>query len=145
MSVGVEGLFTSALGLVAPWEVAKVELDTVRRRIDFEVRCSAKLLACPRCGVAAQTIHDRLRRSSRNTVMSMSSEKRGMRSKAFESDVPPLKSRRGLPASRPLNKASSVQHTQKSFSTFCTAVPSRAAVSTNNAPLSASLDAITSS
>src|SRR5450759_255483 len=66
MSVGVEGLFTSALGLVAPWEVAKVELDTVRRRIDFEVRCSAKLLACPRCGVAAQTIHDRLRRSWRH-------------------------------------------------------------------------------
>ena len=32
MSVGVESLFTFALGLVAPWAVAKVELDTVRRR-----------------------------------------------------------------------------------------------------------------
>ena len=28
MSVGVEALFTSALGLKSPWEVVKVELDT---------------------------------------------------------------------------------------------------------------------
>jgi transposase len=66
MSVGIEGLFTSALGLVAPWEVDKVELDTTRRRIDFEVCCSAKALACPRCGAADQRIHDRLRRSWRH-------------------------------------------------------------------------------
>ena len=66
MSVGIESLFTSALGLVPPWEVAKVELDTARRRIDFEVRCSAKLLACPHCGAADQRIHDRLRRSWRH-------------------------------------------------------------------------------
>lgn len=45
MNVVVEGLFTSALGLVPPWEVDKVELDTARRRIDFEVRCTAKVLA----------------------------------------------------------------------------------------------------
>ena len=32
MSVGIEGLFTSALGLVPPWEVDKVDLDTARRR-----------------------------------------------------------------------------------------------------------------
>ena len=44
MSVGIESLFTSALGLVPPWEVDKVELDTARRRIDFEVRCSG---GCP--------------------------------------------------------------------------------------------------
>ena len=66
MSVGVEGLFTSALGLVPPWEVAKVDLDTGRRRIDFEVRCSAKALACPHCSAAEQRIHDRLRRSWRH-------------------------------------------------------------------------------
>jgi transposase len=66
MSVGIESLFTSALGLVAPWEVDKVELDTARRRIDFEVRCSAKALACPHCGAADQRIHDRLRRSWRH-------------------------------------------------------------------------------
>ena len=31
MSVGIEGLFSSALGLVLPWEVDKVELDAARR------------------------------------------------------------------------------------------------------------------
>ena len=66
MNVGVEGLFTSALGLVLPWEVEKVDLDTVRRRIDFEVRCTAKALACPQCGADAQPVHDRLRRSWRH-------------------------------------------------------------------------------
>jgi len=49
------------LGLMAPWEVAKVDLDTVLRRIDFEVRCNAKLLNCPDCNTATQGIHDRLR------------------------------------------------------------------------------------
>jgi transposase len=66
VSVGVETLFTSALGLVAPWEVAKVDLDTAKRRIDFEVRCNAKLLSCPHCNTPAQGIHDRLRRSWRH-------------------------------------------------------------------------------
>lgn len=66
VSVGVEALFTSALGLTAPWEVTKVDLDTGKRRIDFEVRCNAKTLSCPHCGVAAQRIHDRLRRSWRH-------------------------------------------------------------------------------
>ena len=66
MSVGVEALFTSALGLVPPWEVDKVELDTARRRIDFEVRCTAKAMVCPACGAAAQPVHDRLRRSWRH-------------------------------------------------------------------------------
>ena len=66
MSVGIEGLFTSALGLVPPWEVEKVELDTTRRRIDFEVRCTAKTLICPHCGAGEQRVHDRLRRSWRH-------------------------------------------------------------------------------
>lgn len=66
MSVGIEALFTSALGLVAPWSVAKVELDTQRQRIDFQVHCSAKMLSCPRCGRAEQRIHDRLNRSWRH-------------------------------------------------------------------------------
>ena len=35
MGVGIEALFTSALGLQEPWSVEKVELDTARRRIDF--------------------------------------------------------------------------------------------------------------
>lgn len=66
MSVGVEALFTSALGLVPPWEVEKVDLDTERRRIDFEVRCNARTLACPQCGTVAQPVHDKLRRSWRH-------------------------------------------------------------------------------
>ena len=66
MSVGIEALFTSALGLVAPWAVEGVALDTAQRRIDFEVRCSARTLACPKCGAADQRIHDRLRRSWRH-------------------------------------------------------------------------------
>ncbi len=37
---GVEALFTSALGLKLPWEVVKVDLDTAKRRIDFEVACN---------------------------------------------------------------------------------------------------------
>ena len=66
MSVGIESLFTSALGLVPPWQVEKVELDTARRRVDFEVRCQALTLAYPQCGAAEQRIHDRLCRSWRH-------------------------------------------------------------------------------
>ena len=66
MSVAVEALFTSALGLQAPWVVSKVELDTTRRRIDFEVSCDAKKLPCPACGVNGQGIHDRVRRDWRH-------------------------------------------------------------------------------
>lgn len=66
MGVEVEALFTSALGLVPPWEVAKVGLDTAKRRIDFEVRCTAKTLSCPHCNTPTQRIHDRLRRSWRH-------------------------------------------------------------------------------
>ncbi len=66
MSVGVEALFTSALGLQAPWVVEDVKLDTAKRRIDFEVGCQGALLACPQCGASAQPVHDRLRRSWRH-------------------------------------------------------------------------------
>lgn len=66
MSVGVEALFTSALGLQPPWAVEDVKLDTAKRRIDFEVSCQGALLTCPQCGAAAQPVHDRLRRSWRH-------------------------------------------------------------------------------
>lgn len=66
MSIAVEALFTSALGLQPPWVVENVKLDTVKRRIDFEIGCQAKALACPACGVATQPVHDRLRRSWRH-------------------------------------------------------------------------------
>lgn len=80
MSVGVESLFTRALGLVPPWEVAELKLDTARqricwrrpktcigahKRIDFEIRCTAKSMACPHCGKATP-VHDRLHRSWRH-------------------------------------------------------------------------------
>ncbi len=66
MGVQIEILFTAALGLQAPWAVEKVDLDTARHRIDFEVGCAAKVLACPSCGAADQPIHDRKRRSWRH-------------------------------------------------------------------------------
>ena len=65
MSVGVEALFTSALGLQPPWVVEDVKLDVPAKRIDFEVSCSGALLSCPACGAASQPVHDRLRRSWR--------------------------------------------------------------------------------
>ncbi|MDE3011237.1 MAG: ISL3 family transposase [Pseudomonadota bacterium] len=66
MSVGVEALFTQALGLQAPWFVKKVELDTAHKRIDFQVASEAKRLDCPACSAKNQGIHDRVQRSWRH-------------------------------------------------------------------------------
>ena len=66
MSVAVEVLFTSALGLQPPWVVEDVKFDTAQRRIDFQIGCQAKTLACPACGAATQPVHDRLQRSWRH-------------------------------------------------------------------------------
>ncbi|AWB35620.1 ISL3 family transposase [Orrella marina] len=66
MNKQIEALFTTALGLQAPWQVAKVELDTTRRRIDFEVKYTAKRSACPDCGLVDQGIHDHMPRSWRH-------------------------------------------------------------------------------
>jgi transposase len=66
LSVGIEALFTSALGLQAPWVVREVRLDTGKHRIDFDVECRQSLLACPACGAASQKVHDRLERSWRH-------------------------------------------------------------------------------
>ncbi len=66
MGVQIESLFTAALGLQAPWVVEKVELDTAKHRIDFEVVCTAQRLSCPSCGAPDQAIHDRNRRSWRH-------------------------------------------------------------------------------
>jgi transposase len=62
----MEALFTSALGLQAPWVVEDVKLDTVKRRIDFEVGCKGAMFACPQCGAGHQKVHDRMRRSWRH-------------------------------------------------------------------------------
>ena len=66
MGVGIESLFTSALGLQAPWMVEKVGLDTARRRIDFQLARKATRLACPHCGAANQGVHDRIEREWRH-------------------------------------------------------------------------------
>lgn len=66
MSIAIESLFTSALGLQAPWSVKSVELDTARRRIDFTLTCDAKQLTCPLCQAPEQGIHDRLHREWRH-------------------------------------------------------------------------------
>jgi transposase len=66
LSIGVEALFTSALGLQAPWVVEDVKLDVPSKRIDFKVSCCGALLSCPACGAASQPVHDRLRRSWRH-------------------------------------------------------------------------------
>jgi transposase len=66
MGIEIESLFTSALGLSAPWRVEKVNLDTACRRIDFDLTCDAKRLACPACGLADQGIHDRQKREWRH-------------------------------------------------------------------------------
>lgn len=66
MAIEIESLFTSALGLSAPWRVKDVKLDTALRRIDFELTCDAKRLTCPVCSLADQDIHDRLKRDWRH-------------------------------------------------------------------------------
>ena len=66
MNNQIEALFTTALGLQPPWHVAKVELNTAKRRIDFEVEHTGKRATCPACGVEQQLIHDRVRRSWRH-------------------------------------------------------------------------------
>ena len=67
----------------------------------------------------------------------------GDESEGFESEVPPLNSSRGPSAGNPLNKASRVQQTQKSFSTFCTEVSRRSAVVRKRPRRSASVAAMT--
>lgn len=66
MNNQIEALFTTALGLQPPWQVAKVELNTGKRRIDFEVEHTGRRAACPACGAEHQLIHDRVRRSWRH-------------------------------------------------------------------------------
>jgi hypothetical protein len=52
MSIAVEALFTSALGLKKPWIVTEVALDGGKKRIDFEVSWDAKRMNCPVCNTS---------------------------------------------------------------------------------------------
>ena len=66
MNNQIEALFTTALGLQPPWHVAKDELNTGKRRMDFEVEHTGRRAACSACGAEHQLIHDRVRRSWRH-------------------------------------------------------------------------------
>ena len=66
MSIGIESLFTSPLGFGAPWWVERVELDTYRRRIAFELASMANRPSCPHCEVPGQGVHDRIKRALRH-------------------------------------------------------------------------------
>lgn len=66
MSVEIESLFTTALGLQAPWSVKKVALDTVGQRIYFTRTGHVKQFPSPLCNEPEQGIYDRLKREWRH-------------------------------------------------------------------------------
>ena len=66
MSLSTEALFTAALGLQTPWRVERVELSTASKRIDFDVICTERRLACPHCGAPEQGIHESIQRTWRH-------------------------------------------------------------------------------
>jgi transposase len=66
MGISVEGLFTTALGLVPPWEVESVDLDQAAHRIEFRVRSNTHRFTCPACGVLDQPRHDGVARKWRH-------------------------------------------------------------------------------
>lgn len=66
MNLSTEALFTAALGLQAPWRVERAELSTANKRIDFDVICTQRRLACPHCGAPDQGIHESIQRSWRH-------------------------------------------------------------------------------
>ena len=56
-------LFTSALGLQAPWQVMDIRFEPEQGEIHFDLACEAKRLSCPVCNQTDQTIHDRVPRT----------------------------------------------------------------------------------
>jgi transposase len=52
-------LFTSALGLKAPWQVSDIRFEPEQGAIHFDLVCESKRLACPVCDQTNQPIHDR--------------------------------------------------------------------------------------
>ncbi len=62
MSDAMEVLFTGALGLAPPWQVAAVRFAPDEHAIHFDVICAATRLPCPQCAAPDQPIHDRLKR-----------------------------------------------------------------------------------
>jgi transposase len=58
-----QDLFTVALGLQPPWQVADIRFDAQAGEIHFDVACTQSRLACPVCAAAAQPVHDRKART----------------------------------------------------------------------------------
>jgi transposase len=56
-------LFTSALGLKAPWQVSDIRFEPEQEAIRFDLTCEAKRLDCPACSRAGQPIHDRAQKT----------------------------------------------------------------------------------
>ena len=61
-----EALFSQALGLVKPWEVAHVSLDVKANKIDLHIAWNSAAAACPACGAPDQALHDHRQRSWRH-------------------------------------------------------------------------------
>ena len=61
-----EALFSQALGLSAPWQVQRVDLDVKANRIDLHITWNSDRAACPACGAADQGLHDHRQRSWRH-------------------------------------------------------------------------------
>jgi transposase len=66
MSLSTEVLLTAALGLQSSGRVERAELSVAKKRIDFDVICTERRLACPHCGAPNQGIHERIHRSWRH-------------------------------------------------------------------------------
>jgi transposase len=56
-------LFTSALGLKAPWQVSDIRFEPEQGAIHFDLTFEAKRLDCPACTRADQPIHDRAQKT----------------------------------------------------------------------------------
>jgi transposase len=66
-SLDQTSLFTAALGLQPPWEVADVDFNRDQGRIDFQVAFrSGAQFSCPSCGAAHQNVHDTRERTWRH-------------------------------------------------------------------------------
>lgn len=56
-------LFTSALGLKAPWQVSDIRFEPEQGEIHFDLTGELKRLDCPACAGLDQPIHDRVQRT----------------------------------------------------------------------------------
>jgi transposase len=56
-------LFTSALGLKAPWHVSDIRFEPEQGEIHFDLACDSKRLDCPACSGSDQPIHDRAQKT----------------------------------------------------------------------------------